>query len=219
MALPKFRNIGLESYKPGKSKLSRIKNIIKLSANESALGTSPKAKREINRKINLSKYPDSQSSNLRANISKKFNCKFEKIICGAGSDEIIQIICQLFLKPKDEVIVPQFSFLMYRIYSKNLGAKVLYAKENNYKVSTSEIIKKVSKKTKIVFLANPNNPTGTYLEKNELLELRKKLRNNILLVVDDAYDEYIQKKDYSSGLKLFKKSSNVIILRTFSKKS
>ena len=188
-----------------------------MSANESALGTSPKVKKEINRKINLSKYPDSESNNLRLNISKKFNCKFDKIICGAGSDEIIQIICQLFLKPKDEVIVSQFSFLMYRIYSKIAGAKVLFAKENNFKISVSEIIKKMSKKTKIVFLANPNNPTGTYLKKNELLELRKKLKSNILLVVDDAYDEYMQKKDYASGLKRFKKSKNVIILRTFSK--
>ena len=150
-------------------------------------------------------------------ISKKFNCEFAKIICGAGSDEIIQIICQLFLKRKDEVIVPQYSFLMYRIYSKIVGAKVLYAKENNFKISVSEILNKVSKKTKIVFLANPNNPTGTYLKKNELLELRKKLRSNVLLVVDDAYDEYMKKKDYVSGLKLFKKNENVIILRTFSK--
>ncbi len=217
MTLPKFKNLDFESYKPGNSKLSRIKNIIKLSANESALGPSPKAKKEINKKINLSRYPDAKSNNLRKSISKKFYCKFEKIICGAGSDEIIQIICQLFLKPKDEVIVPQFSFLMYRIYSKNVGAKVLYAKENNYKISTFEILKKVSKKTKIVFLANPNNPTGTYLKKNDLLKLRKKLRSNILLVVDDAYDEYMKRKDYVSGLKLFKNSNNVIILRTFSK--
>ena len=217
MILTKFKTNSLETYKPGKSRLSRIKKIIKLSANESALGTSPKAKKEINKKINLSKYPDSKSNNLRLNISKKFNCEFGKIICGAGSDEIIQIICQLFLKPKDEVIVPQYSFLMYRIYSKISGAKVLYAKENNFKISVSEIIKKVSKKTKIVFLANPNNPTGTYIKKNELLELRKKLKSNILLVVDDAYDEYMQKKDYASGLRLFKKSKNVIILRTFSK--
>ena len=217
MIVPKFRKINVESYKPGKSRLSRIKKIVKLSANESALGVSLKVKKEINNKINFSKYPDNKSKNLRLAISKNFKCKFEKIICGAGSDEIIQIICQLFLKPRDEVIVPQFSFLMYRIYSKNVGAKVLYAKENNYKVSTSEIIKKVSKKTKIVFLANPNNPTGTYLEKNELLKLRTKLRNDILLVVDDAYDEYMKKKDYESGLKLFRNSSNVIVLRTFSK--
>ena len=217
MTLPKFKKIGLESYKPGVSKLSRFRNIIKLSANESALGTSPKVKKAINKKINLSKYPDSKTKELRLNISKKFNCDFKKIICGAGSDEIIQIICQLFLKPRDEVIVPQFSFLMYRIYSKNVGANVIYAKEKNYKISVSEIVKKVSKKTKIVFLANPNNPTGTYIEKNELLKLRKKLRGNILLVVDDAYVEYMKNKNYMPGLKLFKNSNNVIVLRTFSK--
>ena len=217
MTLPKFKKIGLETYKPGASKLSRFRNIIKLSANESALGTSPKVKKAINNKINLSKYPDSKTKELRLNISKKFNCDFKKIICGAGSDEIIQIICQLFLKPRDEVIVPQFSFLMYRIYSKNVGANVIYAKEKNYKISVSEILKKVSKKTKIVFLANPNNPTGTYIEKSELLKLRKKLRGNILLVVDDAYVEYMKNKNYTSGLKLFKNSNNVIVLRTFSK--
>jgi len=217
MTIPQFKKVSFEPYKPGKAKLSKIKNIIKLSANESALGVSSKVKKEINKKINFSKYPDSKSNNLRLSISKKFKCKFEKIICGAGSDEIIQIICQLFLKPKDEVIVPQYSFLMYRIYSKIVGANVLFAKENDYKISISEILKKVSKKTKIVFLANPNNPTGTYLKKNELLELRKNLRSNILLVVDDAYDEYMKKKNYISGLELFKKSKNVIILRTFSK--
>ena len=194
MSLLKFKKLKVETYKPGKSKLSRLKNIIKLSANESALGFSQKVKKEINNKINISKYPDSKSKNLRKYISNKFKCRFENIICGSGSDEIIQIICTLFLKPNDEVIVPQYSFLMYRIYSQISGAKVIYSKENNFKISISEILKKVSKKTKIVFIANPNNPTGTYLEKQELLKLRKRLRSNILLVIDDAYVEYIKKK-------------------------
>ena len=127
------------------------------------------------------------------------------------------MLCQLFLKPKDEVIVPQFSFLMYRIYAKIVGANVIFAKEKKFKVSVTEIIKKVTKKTKIVFIANPNNPTGTYLNKNELIKLRKKLRKNILLVVDDAYFEYMKNLDYVSGLDLFKNKENVFILRTFSK--
>jgi len=127
------------------------------------------------------------------------------------------MICQLYLKPTDEVIVPQYSFLMYRIYSKIVGAKVIFSKEKNFKVSIPEIIKKVTKKTKIVFIANPNNPTGTYLNKKELLELRKKLRKNILLVLDDAYFEYMKNKDYQSSLDLFKNKDNVIVLRTFSK--
>ena len=127
------------------------------------------------------------------------------------------MICQLFLNPKDEVVLPQYSFLMYRIYANIVGAKVVFAKEVNFKISIEEIIKKVTRRTKIVFLANPNNPTGTYLTKKELLKLRKKLNKNILLVVDDAYAEYMKNKDYKSGLDLFKNKDNVFILRTFSK--
>ena len=127
------------------------------------------------------------------------------------------MICQLYLKSSDEVIVPQYSFLMYRIYAQIAGAKVIFSKEKNFKVSVSEIIKKVTKKTKIVFIANPNNPTGTYLTKLELIELRKKLRKNILLVLDDAYFEYMKNEDYKPSLDLFKNKDNVIIIRTFSK--
>ena len=218
MTVPKFKTFRIEAYKPGKSYIGKIKNIIKLSANESALGVSTKVKKVLsNKNLILSKYPDSKAKILRKEISKNFNCDFNKIICGAGSDEIIQMICQLYLKPYDEVIVPQYSFLMYRIYAQIVGAKVIFSKEKNFKISVTEIIKKVTKKTKIVFIANPNNPTGTYLAKLELIELRKKLRKNILLVLDDAYFEYMKNKDYKSGLDLFKNKNNVVVIRTFSK--
>ena len=214
----RFKKLNIEAYKPGKSSIKKFRKIIKLSANESALGMSSRVKKVMsNKRLNFFRYPDGKSKVLRSQISKKFKCDKDKVICGAGSDEVIQMLCQLFLKPKDEVIVPQFSFLMYRIYSKIVGAKVIFAKEKNYKISISEIIKKVTKKTKIVFLANPNNPTGTYLTEIELIELRKKLRKDILLVVDDAYAEYMKNNDYKSGLDLFKKKENVFILRTFSK--
>ena len=218
MTTPKFKRFDIEAYKPGKSKIKKLKKIVKLSANESALGMSPKAIKVISdKKLNLERYPDGKSEILRKEISKKYKCNSDKIICGAGSDEVIQMICQLFLKPKDEVVVPQYSFLMYRIYTKIVGAKVFFAKEIKFKVSSAEILKKVTKKTKIVFLANPNNPTGTYLTKNEILDLRKKLNKNILLVVDDAYAEYMKNRDYKSGLDLFKNQNNVFVLRTFSK--
>ena len=214
----RFKKFNIDAYEPGKSSVNNLKKVIKLSANESALGMSPKVKKIIsNKNLNFFRYPDGKSKVLRSQISKKFKCDKDKVICGAGSDEVIQMLCQLFLRPKDEVIVPQFSFLMYRIYSKIVGAKVIFAKEKNYKISISEIIKKVTKKTKIVFIANPNNPTGTYLTEIELIELRKKLRKDILLVVDDAYAEYMKNHDYKSGLDLFKKKENVFILRTFSK--
>tara|TARA_B100000073_G_scaffold334236_1_gene326562 strand:- start:576 stop:1658 length:1083 start_codon:yes stop_codon:yes gene_type:complete len=218
MTTPNFKKFNIEAYKPGKSKFKKLRKIIKLSANESALGMSPKVRKLIsNKKLVFEKYPDGRSRNLRKAISKTYKCNYQKIICGAGSDEIIQMICQLFLRPKDEVVLPEYSFLMYRIYSKIVGAKVVFAKERNFKVSVKDIIKNISNKTKIVFIANPNNPTGTYLTKTELFELRKKLNKKILLVIDDAYAEYMKNKDYSSGLDMFKNKNNVFILRTFSK--
>jgi histidinol-phosphate aminotransferase len=218
MTTIRFKKFDIDTYKPGKSGIKNIKKVVKLSANESALGVSSKVKKIISKKnLSFFRYPDPKSRKLRIQISKKFKCNVERIICGSGSDEVIQMLCQLFLKPKDEVIVPQFSFLMYRIYAKVVGAKVIFAKEKKFKISVTEIIKKVSKKTKMVFLANPNNPTGTYLTKRELIELRKRLRDNVLLVVDDAYFEYMKNPDYTSGLDLFKNKENVFILRTFSK--
>ena len=218
MTIVRFKKMDIEVYEPGKSIIEKIKKVTKLSANESALGISPKAKKVLSKKkLNFTRYPDGKSKKLRDQISRKFKCNKDKIICGAGSDEIIQMLCQLFLNLKDEVIVPQFSFLMYRIYAKIVGAKVIFSKEKNYKISIPEILKKVTKKTKIVFLANPNNPTGTYLNKFEIVELRKRLKKDILLVVDDAYAEYMKNSDYKSGLDLFKNKENVFILRTFSK--
>jgi Histidinol-phosphate/aromatic aminotransferase and cobyric acid decarboxylase len=207
-----FRKINIEAYKPGRSVLKKKKNVIKLSANESALGMSPKVLKILQRKKHkISKYPDSKAIDLRKTISSKFKCEFNKIICGSGSDEVIQMICQLFLKSGDEVIVPQYSFLMYRIYASIVGAKVVFSKEKQFRVSVENIIKKVNKKTKIVFIANPNNPTGTYLEKKELINLRKKLNKKILLVVNDAYDEYMKDKNYQTGLSMFKNKKNVFI--------
>ena len=213
----KYRKINIEAYRPGKSKLGKMKNLIKLSANESALGASPRVRKLNLKNKNIEKYPDSKCKELRNQIARNFRCDFNKIICGSGSDEIIQMICQLFINKNDEVVLPQYSFLMYRIYAKIVGAKIIFSKEKNFKISVDDIVAKTSNRTKIVFLANPNNPTGTYLNINELKNLRKRLNKKILLVVDDAYFEYMSQKDYVSGLKLFKNKNNVFILRTFSK--
>jgi len=218
MTLPKPRNIKVERYIGGLSKYKKIDNPTKLSANESALGPSPKAIQAFERdKDKIYIYPESDSNLLRETISKKFNIEFDRIICGAGSDQIFDLTCKLFLEPGDEVIVTEFGFIMHRIYASLHGAKVLLAQENNFKASVEEIIKQVTDRTKIVFIANPNNPTGTYLSKDEMLNLRKKLKSNILLVVDDAYFEFMKKNDFISGLDLFKDADNVLITRTFSK--
>ena len=218
MTLPKPRKIEIERYEGGLSQFKKIDNLIKLSANESALGPSPRVIEAFQKeKDKIFKYPESESSSLRDIISEKFNINSERIICGAGSDQIFDLTCQLFLEPGDEVVVTEYGFIMHRIYASLYRAKVLLAKEKNFKASVDEILKKVTDKTKIVFIANPNNPTGTYLSKSEMLNLRKKLRSNILLVIDDAYFEFLDKDDFTSGLDLFKDEANVLITRTFSK--
>ena len=218
MRLPKPNKILAKKYAVGLSKFRDKVAKVKLSANESALGPSPKAIKEYLRlSKNFKRYPDSEGVNLRKIIAKKFRLDLNRIILGSGSDQILELICKAFLRKGDEVIVPKYSFLIYRLYSQMNGAKILYSKENNFTISVDDILKKVTKKTKIVFLANPNNPTSTYIDKKKLLFLRKKLRSNILLVVDDAYFEYVKQKDYSSGLQLFSSFKNVIVTRTFSK--
>ena len=218
MRLPKPNKITAGKYATGLSQFKNKAAKIKLSANESALGPSPKAIKEYLRLSgNFKRYPDSEGVNLRIALAKKFQLDPSKIILGSGSDQILELICKAFLKKGDEVVVPKYSFLIYRLYSQMNGAKILYSKEKNFTVSINDILKKVTKKTKIVFLANPNNPTSTYIDKKKLLFLRKKLRSNILLVVDDAYFEYVKEKNYSSGLQLFSNLRNVVVTRTFSK--
>ena len=218
MRLPKPNKIIAEKYVTGLSKFRNKAAKVKLSANESALGPSPKAIKEYSRlSKNFKRYPDSEGISLRKTIAKKFKLDLNRIILGSGSDQILELICKAFLKKGDEVVVPKYSFLIYRLYSQINGAKILYSKEKNLKVSVDDILKKVTKKTKIVFLANPNNPTSTYIDKKKLVFLRNKLRSNILLVVDDAYFEYVKQKNYFSGLQLFSNFKNVIITRTFSK--
>ena len=218
MTLPKPIKFKVERYIGGLSQFKKIENLIKLSANESALGPSPKAIEAFeNEKNKIFKYPESDSNSLREALSTKFDIDPNRIICGSGSDQIFDLTCHLFLEPGDEVIVTEFGFIMHKIYSSLHKAKVILAKEKNFKASVEEIIKQVSDRTKIVFIANPNNPTGTHLSKNEMLDLRKKLRKNILLVVDDAYFEFLNSDNFASGLDLFKDSANVLITRTFSK--
>jgi histidinol-phosphate aminotransferase len=218
MKLPRAKNIDVQKYMAGPSFFRKRKAKIKLSANESALGPSPKAVKEyINNSKSFKRYPDSNGTLLRNILANKFKIDPTRIILGAGSDQILEFVCKAFLKKNDEVVVSKYSFIVYRIYSKINGAKVKFAKEDNLTVSVKNILSCITKKTKIVFLANPNNPTGTYIKKQDLITLRKKLRSNILLVVDDAYFEYVKKKDYQSGLDLFSKSKNVVVTRTFSK--
>lgn len=216
--LPKAKKINSERYIAGLSFFKKKAVKIKLSANESALGPSPKAIKAYNSiSTNFVRYPDSDGINLRKKLAKKFKINIEQIILGSGSDQILELVCKAFLNKNDEVVVSQNSFIVYRIYSKINGAKIKFAKEKKLHFSINNVLSCITNKTKIVFIANPNNPTGTYINRFDLINLRKKIRSNILLVVDDAYYEYVKDKNYSSGLKLFSKSRNVLVTRTFSK--
>ena len=218
MKLPRPRKIIAEKYVAGLSLFKSIRSPIKLSANESALGPSPKAVKSYNSVgKGFVRYPDSDGTFFRKILAKKFNLDKNKIILGSGSDQIFELVCKLFLNKGDEVVVTQYSFIIYRIYSRMCGANVKFAKEENFMPSVESILDCVNRKTKIVFLANPNNPTGTYLDRNEMIELRKRLRSDILLVIDDAYCEFIEDNRFASGLELFSNSKNVLITRTFSK--
>ena len=218
MKLPKAKTLNAEKYVAGLSLFKQKFARVKLSANESALGPSPKAIKEyIKVSKNFKRYPDSDGTFLRKVIAKKFKLDLNRIILGNGSDQIFELICKAFLNKNDEVVISKYSFIIYRIYSKLNFAKIIYAPESNFTSSVDNILSCVTSKTKVVFIANPNNPTGTYIIKNEMLRLRKKLRSDILLVVDDAYFEYVDLKDYENGLKLFSKFKNVLITRTFSK--
>mgnify|MGYP001174451702 FL=1 len=218
MKLPRPRKIIAEKYVAGLSLFKSIRSPIKLSANESALGPSPKAVKSYNSiGKGFVRYPDSDGTFFRKVLAKKFRLDKNRIILGSGSDQIFELVCKLFLNKGDQVVVTQYSFIIYRIYSRMCGSTVKFAEEKNFTPSVQGILNCVNRKTKIVLLANPNNPTGTYLNRNEMLELRKRLRSDILLVVDDAYCEFIEDSNFASGIELFSKSKNVLITRTFSK--
>ncbi len=206
------------SYKPGKAKIG-LDNAIKLSANENALGASPKAiKAYQNLSNNLSTYPDGSASELRNSLAKKNDIDPDKIVCGAGSDELIALITHAFCGEGDEIIYSQHGFLMYPISAKKVGATAIKVAETNLKTNIDNILAAISSKTKIIFIANPNNPTGTYLNKDEINKLIAQVPSNIIIVLDHAYEEFVTEKDYpKNSLKLVEQNENLVVTRTFSK--
>ena len=211
-----FSNI--KSYRGGISKIPGKKNVVKLSSNESPFGPSIKVIKKINEIISDSnRYPDGECVDLKKVIGKRYNIPTNKLFCGNGSDEILGIACQLFLEKNDEVIIPKNSFLMYEIYSKINRAKIVFSSTKDYVVSVDDIIKKINKKTKMIFIAHPNNPTGLFLSKKEINLLVKKVPKRIMIVIDTAYAEFITDKQYTNCIQLIKKNKNLIITRTFSK--
>lgn len=215
---PKESILQIQPYKGGLSKSKNEKKTIKLSSNETPLGASPKAieayKAEADK---LFRYPDGGATVLREAIGEVYGLNPERIVCGAGSDEIISFLCLAYAGQGDEVIYTEHGFLMYKIYTLTVGATPVSVPEVDLKTSVDNILNAVNDRTKIVFIANPNNPTGSYISGGEVKRLRDGLRDDILLVLDGAYAEYVEEEDYSAGNDIVDLGENTVMTRTFSK--
>jgi histidinol-phosphate aminotransferase len=210
--------LDIDAYVPGKSSAPGVARIFKLSSNETPLGPSPRAK-EAYRDVaeHLEDYPDGSASSLREAIGRAFGLDPDRIVCGAGSDDLLNLLARAYLRDGDEAIHTTHGFLVYPIATLGTGAKPVVAAEKNYIADVDAMLAAVTPRTKIVFLANPNNPTGTYLPFDEVKRLHAGLPSNVVLVLDAAYAEYVRRNDYESGIELVATSSNVVMCRTFSK--
>ena len=203
-------------YKGGKAKLSGTKNIIKLSSNENPFGPTKKIKAEIKTE-NLNRYPEISGETLRKNIAKLHNIEADQIILGCGSDETLLFAALAFCQSGDEIIHSEHGFEMYSIIAKVVGAIPKPAKEINYKLTVLSIIEQLTPATKLIYVANPNNPTGSYLSRDEIIKLMSLIPKDIVVVIDGAYAEYVKLDDYDNSFSIVKEFNNIIITRTFSK--
>ncbi len=216
--IPKQGILDIAPYVGGKSKGAGGMRIVKLSSNETPLGASPKAKAAyIKAADTLHRYPDGNAVKLREAIAEVMQLPIEQIVCGAGSDELIGLLVHAYAGAGDEVLISEHGFLMYKIYAQGNGASVVTAKEKDLRTDVDAMLAAVTDKTKIVFVANPNNPTGSYLNSTEVARLHAGLPNHVILAIDGAYAEYPNVPDYTDGSELVAKHANVVMLRTFSK--
>ena len=213
----------IHPYQPGKpvSECQRefgLTHFIKLASNENPLGASPKVIQAIQQALTtIAHYPDSQAFDLRKLLCEKYQIAFDNVLIGNGSEEILQMLLQVFIVPGQEVIFGQYSFMGYEILSKSVGAQVTKVVMPNWKIDFNEILKVISPKTKMILLANPNNPTGTYFNQDEFKQFLNQLPANVLVVCDEAYYEYIKKEDYPQTHQWINDYPNLIVTRTFSK--
>ncbi len=208
-------------YKGGKSKLNNNKRVIKLSSNENPYGPSPKIIDFLKtKKINndLNRYPEIDGSTLRKAISKNFNIDSDRIILGSGSDEILLFAALAFCQDGDEILHANHGFEMYSIVSKVVGAVPKKIQEDeNFNLNIENLIDQTNEATKVIYIASPNNPTGTYLSRDQIVKLMNSISKNIIVVIDGAYVEYVEKNDYDKGFSLANEYENIILTRTFSK--
>lgn len=205
-------------YVGGETAIEGMTRVVKLSSNENAFGPSPHAMAAYARIApDIHRYPAGDCGSLRRALATAWKLEPERIVCGAGSDELIALLTRAYLGPGDEALYSEHEFLMYAIATTNAGARAIKVKETNLTADVDLLLAAVTPSTKIVFLANPNNPTGTYLPASAVRSLRDRMPANALLVLDAAYAEFVTRPDYTSGAELVEADGNVVMLRTFSK--
>jgi len=210
--------LDIRAYVPGKSTAPSVAKVYKLSSNETPLGPSPRAIAAYKAWADhLEDYPDGSASDLRQAIGRAFGLDPDRIVCGAGSDDLLHLLAHAYLVDGDEAIHTTHGFLIYPIVTLGAGAKPVAAPEKDYTADVDAILGAVTKKTKIVFVANPNNPTGTCLSFDEVKRLHRGLPPDVLLVIDAAYADYVRRNDYEAGIELVATSENAVMCRTFSK--
>lgn len=210
--------LDIAPYVPGKSSAPGVSRVFKLSSNETPLGPSERAVAAYRKAgETLEDYPDGSAAALREAIGEAFGLDPDRIVCGAGSDDLLNLLARAYLKDGDEAIHTTHGFLIYPIATMGTGATAVVAPETNYTANVDAILKLVTPRTKLVFLANPNNPTGTYVPFDEVKRLQRALPPSVLLVLDAAYAEYVRRNDYESGIELVATTDNVVMTRTFSK--
>jgi histidinol-phosphate aminotransferase len=215
---PKPGVMDVQVYVPGRSEARGAARIFKLSSNESPFGPSPKAIAAYeSAETVLGVYPEGTSRVLRDAIAAHYELAADRIICGNGSDEILHLIANSYLRPGDEVIFSEHSFSLYKIATLANSATSVEVPEPRLVFDVDGVLKRVSERTRIVFIAHPNNPTGTYLSASEMWRLHAGLPQTALLVIDAAYAEYVRKEDYEPGIELVNAADNVVMTRTFSK--
>jgi histidinol-phosphate aminotransferase len=215
---PKRGILDITAYVPGKSKAEGVANPLKLSANENVLGSSSAAKAayaEAIERLNL--YPDGRASILRDAVAAKYDLEPGRLVFGCGSDEIFALLNQTYLEPGDNIVQGQYGFGAYAISARACQGEVRFAPEPDYRIDVDEVLAQVDERTRLVFIANPGNPTGTYISGAEVRRLHAGLPADVILVLDGAYAEFVTDPAYEDGIALARREENVVVTRTFSK--
>jgi histidinol-phosphate aminotransferase len=215
---PKPGILDITPYVGGRHQVHGVEEPVKLSSNESALGASPKAIEAFREaSTGLYVYPEGSARILREAIAQVFGLDAERIVCGNGSDELLTMLANAYLRPGDEVMFSEHGFLVYKIAALANSATPVVVPEKNRCADVDAMLARVTPKTRLVYLANPNNPTGTYLPHDEVRRLHAGLPSHTLLVIDAAYAEYVRRNDYETGIEMVSTFQNVVMTRTFSK--